>query len=358
MHMMLMSMTGQKNRTSLPLGEEQQGPAAGGGQDRGGEGEHGLEGLGGQELPVPAQEGPEVVGVDGVVVVIVEGGGVLGEEPPEVEARGKGQGEEQQGPRPAEDAGGKPQPLPLADGEEQVQGGEDEHLGLAGHGEAVEQGGGLVLLPVQEEHREEEDGGAEGIGLAPLGGVDQHRRAEQVGRRQEQPRLLPQAALPGVQHRGGAAQVGQEGGQLHQEGEGLGGGVQPQGQPQPLQRPEDVQVAGGIVQEDVLPVDLGEAHLVDDAGPAFEGVHVDLVAGLGVAQDQPHRKAQQEQQAAPQGEAVLPQSRFGGPAGGQVQHPAPKHRRCRDPCAHKRASFPSGKIFFCKKAIDTCPVSE
>ena len=196
MHMMLMSMTGQKNRTSFRWERSSRAPQPAVARTGAAKVSTVLRGSPGRSFQFQPRRVPEVVGVDGVVVVIVEGGGVLGEEPPEVEARGKGQGEEQQGPRPAEDAGGKPQPLPLADGEEQVQGGEDEHLGLAGHGEAVEQGGGLVLLPVQEEHREQEDGGAEGIGLAPLGGVDQHRRAEQVGRRQEQPRLLPQAAPP------------------------------------------------------------------------------------------------------------------------------------------------------------------
>ena len=104
----------------FPPGAKHRRPAAEGGYHRA----HKVQQLPGkarrQRLPVPADKAPEVVGVDGIIVVIVQGGLVALQQPQEVKPLGKGQGQQQHRPHRQGYAQQKLQPPPLLDGEEQI----------------------------------------------------------------------------------------------------------------------------------------------------------------------------------------------------------------------------------------------
>ena len=104
----------------FPPGAEHRRPAAEGGYHRA----HKVQQLPGkarrQRLPVPADKAPEVVGVDGVIVVIVQGGLVALQQPQEVKPWVKGRASSSTAPHCQGYAQQKLQPSPLLDGEEQI----------------------------------------------------------------------------------------------------------------------------------------------------------------------------------------------------------------------------------------------
>ena len=189
---------------------------------------------GGQSLPVPADQAPEIIGVYRVKAVIVQGGLVAFQQPKEVEVLGKGQGGQQQCPHCQQHPQAQHAEPAALEGEEQVQGGKDKHLGLAGNGKPIQHRGGDIPLLIEEQQRTQKDGRAKGVRLAPLGRVQKHRRAEEVGPRKQQGAFLPQLPLGQQQHRPPAEQVRQDRGHLDEQGVGLALHGQPQQQPQLL----------------------------------------------------------------------------------------------------------------------------
>ena len=255
----------------------------------------------GQRVPVPADQAPEVVGVHGIKAVIVQGGPVALQQPEKVKPLGKGQGDYQHRGHRQQNAQAQLAPPPPAQGEKQVQRGKHQHLGLAGDGGPKQHRRRRVALLVEQQHRAQHQSRAEGIRLTPLGGVEIHRRAEQIGRRHQQRPPLAQPALRQKQQHHPAKQVRQNGGQLHHQGKGWALRRQAQEKPQLLQQHQHIQVAGRIVQEDVLMIDLLEPHLICHAGPGLKGVHIGGKALGGVAQRQPEQQRSQKQQAGRQG---------------------------------------------------------
>ena len=261
----------------------------------------------GQPGAVQRDERPRVVGVDGDVRVAA---GRLHDLLQQAHDRDpEGQAHERRGHHAGEGRGRDPdraaaQPAAVVGTLHQVtpddhdgrEGDQDPELRLDDRGDRRQDRGALRLPAPQLAHGEHEEERAEGIDLGPDGAVEPGDRDEQehAGRRDGAATARPELGGQG-EDRQGQGQVGEDRRQLEEAVD-----RDPERLRDEPEAPQDVQVAGRVVDEDRAVVEaprpvLGELH-----GPPAEAREVDLEPGAGqkdVCDDESKGEAERKKDA-------------------------------------------------------------
>ena len=218
------------------------------------------------------------------------------------------QPDQRRGQDPPGPVAGRPGDEVAPDDQDRRQRDQDPELGLDDRRHGREQGGALVAPAPQVTDGEEQDQRPDGVDLRPDRAVEPGDRHEQDQRGRRERRAATGSEVRGELEDGDREpQVGQDRGQLQEIARPGAGPAQ--GLRNEAQSPQDVQVAGRVVDEDRAVVDPvrpvpGELHR-----PAVERGDVDLESRPGqedVCDDEPKDEAEREKDAERDGDVPKP----------------------------------------------------
>ena len=249
-----------------------------------------------QRRPVHPQQGIQVAGVQTEIGVRAHGLEILPQQGSVIKIPGKRSAEQQQAENRASHPLPQGAPAPLFSHKEQENRCQQQHLGLEQKGKAVHKAAQRVLLPQQQPQRQQHDQQTEAVRLPPYSRVDPHRRTEEIhGHKKQRQPPAGSRRRQRVQHPA-APQVRQNRGQLYHQRVQRRITADTQRTAQSVQRGQDVQIAGRVIEEQaVVIIHVAHSLIAHDHAPCLEGIQVVFIPDGKKAQHHPEEKTRRQQ---------------------------------------------------------------